>query len=491
MANILLIDDDEDLAAAVGRDLEASGHPVEWLEQAASGADRLEAGKFQVVVVDNLMPGGMTGLEFLTELCNRGVKVPVILMTGESSSQIAIQATKLGAFGYVIKADTYRDLARDLLQLVEKAIECNAQVPEVHLTSKPGRFPTSGLALISNRNRRMVDEVALPIGRLADTSIPVLVLGERGTGKELVARALHTNSSRKSKPFVALNCSTIPEGMLASELFGHEKDAFPGAQFRKGMFEQADGGTLFLDEIGEMPFELQARLLRVLQPVREADGSEYQEFTRLGTKEATPTRVNVRVVSATNQDLNAMVEAGKFRGDLRDRLNMSEIRLPPLRERLDDLPDLVEYFLHLAAHAAGRPCPGITPETLQKLQSHRWPGNVCELQNVMFAAFNRCRGSRILPADIVFEQAKLERPAACSSQVPTSEEEARAALRKVLAWAWETTPEDVWPRVHDLLECELLRLALERCSGNQTEIANRVGMVWNTVSKRMKSYGLK
>ncbi len=489
MATILLIDDDENLAESVSDDLKAAGHAVEHLEGAEPGLDRLKAKRFDVVLVDNMMPR-MTGLEFLTALGERGIKTPVILMTGESTAETAIQATRRGAFSYVIKGDTFSDIAKELLPLIKMAVEIHTPVPGVDIDRKRKSYPDDGLALISNRSRLMVEQVAVRIGQLADSCDPVLILGERGTGKELVARALHTNSSRRERPFTVINCGSIPATLIESQLFGHEANAFTGAKLHKGWFEQTDGGTLFLDEIGEMPFDLQAKLLRVLQPLRNADGSLFQEFERVsGTQKI---RVNVRVISATNQNLNAMIEAGRFRADLRDRLNCQKIDIPPLHARMDDLPDLVDYFLYRAAQAAGRSGPAISPQALDKLQTHPWPGNVRELQNVICRAFVRCRGPRILPADIVFEQIASDKPATTApAAVPTTEDEARAALRKVLAWAWETTREDVWDRVHDLLECELLRLALEKCKGNQSVIAKRVGMARGTIGKRMDNYGLE
>jgi DNA-binding NtrC family response regulator len=317
----------------------------------------------------------------------------------------------------------------------------------------------------------MVEQVMMPVARFADGRDPVLILGETGTGKELVARAFHTNSSRKGRHFVALNCAAIPESLLESELFGHEANAFTGAKLRKGKIEYADGGTLFLDEIGDMPLALQAKMLRVL---------EAQEVERLGGNE--PVKVDVRLLSATHRDVKAMADEGTFRRDLLFRLNRVTVRLPPLRDRLDDLPDLVEYFLRRAADAAGRACPAVGPEALDRLRAHRWPGNVRELQNVIFGAFGKCRGAAILPADLDLEN---------GDGGATPQVDPLAALTGVIERAWDAHPEKLWAHLHDLLEREVLRVAVERCGGNQTEIARRLGMARGTVIDRMKQYGLK
>jgi DNA-binding NtrC family response regulator len=313
------------------------------------------------------------------------------------------------------------------------------------------------------------------IAQFAPTDSAVLIRGETGTGKELVARALWTHSGRKDKPFVTLNCAALPENLLETELFGHEKGAFTGAEkLRKGKFEIADGGTIFLDEIGDMSYPLQAKLLRVV---------EYQEFERVGGGE--PIRVNVRVLSATHRDLEAAIEGGAFRRDLFYRLNRVTIRLPPLRERPDDLPKLAEYFLARAAEEQGRAVPSLSPAALDRLCGHRWPGNVRELENVMERALGVCRGPQVLPEHIDFETDAPGRPG------PGTEAAAVAGLHRAIEWAWASDRPDLWPALHDLLERELLRVALEKLGGNQSEVAKRLKMGRTTVSERMRKYGLR
>ena len=322
-------------------------------------------------------------------------------------------------------------------------------------------------------------EVYTRIGQFADLNDPVLILGETGTGKELVAGAFHGFSSRKDRPFVALNCTAIPATLLESELFGHERGVFTGAdKVRKGMIEYADGGTLFLDEIGEMPLDLQGKLLRVLQE---------REIRRLGGSESIP--VDFRLLSATNRNLRQASREGKFREDLYHRLNCIEIRLPALRERTDDLPELVDFFLTQTAAKSGRPKPGISEEAMAKVRAHPWPGNVRELQNTVRRAFGLCRGSVLLPGHLELFSEDIVRHS--DSLGPTTEETAIAALRKTVDWAWNANYPELWPYLRDLLERELLQIAMERLDGNQSQIAERLGMVWNTVSKRIKTYGLK
>jgi DNA-binding NtrC family response regulator len=470
VAGILLIDDDTDLTEFLRAELEARGHAVRCLDRADDAPDLLARTPFDLVVLDNRMPG-MTGIELLEAMRQREVGVPVIMMTEASTSDTAIQATKLGAFDYVIKPDDHRSLARELEPLIRAALEISRPAKEVRVAAQAQTDPA---ALVLVGTSKQILRVYKLIAQFADGGDPVLILGETGTGKELVARAFHTNSPRKNKPFVALNCTAINENLLESELFGHEPGAFTGAdKLRKGKIEHASGGTLFLDEIGDMPLPLQAKLLRVL---------EYQEVERVGSNE--PVRVNVRLVSATHRDLEAAIREGRFRRDLFHRLNRVTVPLPPLRERLDDLPGLVEYFLTRAAEATGRPRPAVGPGTPDRLRAHPWPGNVRELQNVVFRAFGVCRGPEILPSHLEFLTDAV-RPAA------GSEDEAVAALRKAIVWAADANHPKVWPRLHDLLERELLRAALERFDGNQTRVADWLGMARGTVIERMKKYGLK
>jgi DNA-binding NtrC family response regulator len=476
VARILLIDDDLDLSHFLHAELHKVGHEVECLERAEEGPQRLAHGLFDLVLLDNKMPG-MSGIDFLDALQQRGVAVPVILMTGYATTDTAIQAINLGAFDYVIKPADFAALLRELTPLIDEALEIARPVKEVHLPVEASPSLPPGPMLVG-KSKPMVDVYKL-IGRFARSDDAVLILGETGTGKELVARAIHTNSPRKAKPFVALNCTALNEALLDDELFGHEPGAFTGAdKLRKGKFEYAHGGTLFLDEIGDMPLTLQAKLLRVL---------EYQEVCRIGSNE--PIKVNVRLLSATHRDLEAAIQEGKFRRDLFHRLNRVTVRLPPLRERLGDLEELAIYFLARAAEGTGRAAPALTASTLESLRSYRWPGNIRELQNALHRAAGVCRGPQILPAHLDCPATEAAPLSAAGTEA--TEEEAIAGLLKAIRWAWNSNQPKLWPLLRDLLERELLRFALTELGGNQTQVAERLDLARGTVIKRMQEYGLK
>lgn len=477
IALILLIDDDADLRHFLQAELEAQGHAVQCLDRAEQGPDVLTSAPFDLVLLDHKMPG-MSGIDFLEALQERARDVPVILMTGYSTYDTAIRAMNLGAFDYLIKPDDFQALARELDPLIAEALEITRPAKEVHVAAKATQPPTGGGLTLVGKSKAMVEVYKL-VGRFARSEDAVLILGETGTGKELVARAIHANSPRKDRPFVALNCTALNESLLESELFGHEPGAFTGAtKLRKGKLEHAHGGTFFLDEIGDMPTNLQAKLLRVL---------EYQEVERVGSNE--PIKVNVRVLSATHRDLEAAIQEGTFRRDLFHRLNRVTLRLPPLRERLDDFPELAAYFLARAAEGTCRARPDLADETLEQLRQYRWPGNVRELQNVLYRAFGVCCGPQILPAHLDFPTG--EESIAGLHGAATEPDDARAALRKAVLAAWEREQPKLWPFLRDLLERELLAVALGRLGGNQTQVAERLDMARGTVIKRMQEYSLK
>jgi DNA-binding NtrC family response regulator len=474
VSRILLIDDDADLRHYLRGELEDGGHQVECLERAEQGPDVLARTPFDLVLLDNKMPG-MSGIGFLEALQERGIEVPVILMTGYSTYDTAIRAMNLGAFDYLIKPDELQSLFDKLKPLIDEALEITRPAKEVRLAPEAPPRPATGPMLVG-KSRSMVEVYKL-IGRFARSDDAVLILGETGTGKELVARAIHTNSPRKNRPFVALNCTALTEGLLESELFGHEPGAFTGAdKLRKGKIEYANGGTLFLDEIGDMPPNLQAKLLRVL---------EYQEVERVGSNEAI--KVNVRLISATHRDLETAIQAGLYRRDLFHRLNRVTVRLPPLRERLDDLPELVAYFLDRVAEETGRPPASVADATWDRLREYHWPGNVRELQNVIYRAFGVCRGPQILPAHLDFPAEGV----APFAPADAAADEVVAALQKAIALSWNADQPKLWPLLRDLLERELLKHALAKLGGNQSQVAERLDMARGTVIKRMQAYGLK
>ena len=473
MARILLIDDEVDLAEALQEGLETAGHCVTYLEGAAPGPDLLAAQKFDVVLLDNRMPV-MSGIEFLAVLKEREIRVPVIVMTGDADSDTAIEAVNLGAFDYLEKPDDDGALIEQLIAVIDKALKIAWPPPRV-LTPEEACPEGASRPLMIGKSRVMLELSGL-IGRVAGSHAPVLILGETGTGKELVAQAVHTHSPRKNKPFVAMNCAAVAENLQEDELFGHEKDAFTDARkLRKGLFEHASGGTLFLDEIGDMPASLQAKLLRVL---------ENQEVRRIGGNE--PIRVDVRVLSATRRDLDAAIRAGTFREDLFFRLNGVTIELPPLRKRGKDLQLLTNHFLEKAAEGTGRRAPTLQPAAWDKLRVHSWPGNIRELRNVVLRAVLMCRGAQVTPDDV-----ELRRPDSPPAGAPaSSEEEARAGLRLAVRWAWKTGQADLWPMLESLLKRELVKHAAGELK-IKTQIAERLGLSRGTVIDLFKAYDLE
>lgn len=486
MARILLVDDDADFSDRLREELEELGHQVVCLDRAKGGPDLLANEDFDLVLLDNRMPG-MSGIEFLAALKQREIELPVILMTGHATADTAMQAVNLGAFEYVIKPLEVGELVKELQPLIAKALASGRPKKRVQL---PGEATATDIAgpLMLVKSRPMI-EVCKLIARVARSNASVLIHGETGTGKDLVARAIHTHSPRENKPFVAMNCSALNESLLQGELFGHEPGSFTGAdKLRKGRFEHANGGTLFLDEVGDMPLNMQAQLLRVL---------ENQEVCRIGRNE--PIKVDVRVVSATHRDLEAAIRDGKFREDLYYRLNGVTIRLPPLRERTEDLRLLASHFVQQEADKNYQPVPALHDSAWEKLRAHSWPGNIRELRNTLSRAVLMCRGPCILPADLELRRdAPMPKPPTDrepqrDSPDPreASEEEAVAALLQAIRWAWDTNDKDLWPLLHDLLERELLRYALTELKGNKTQVRKRLNMSPNTILDRMRKYGLE
>ena len=382
-ATILVIDDDAEVRYSLNRVLTAQRYAV---QEAASGDEGVAAVKRQapdVVLLDNRM-NGLTGLETLQHIRAANPRQLVIFMTAYATAQTAIEAMKFGAYDYVVKPF---DPAK-LLGLVEGALQTQAGIrsaggvqPVLNSDEhKEGIVGSSGV----------MQEVFKVIGQVAASDVTVMITGESGTGKELVARSIHRHSHRAGKSFGAVNCSAIPENLIESELFGHERGAFTGATAQRlGKFEQCDGGTIFLDEIGDMTAATQTKILRVLQ-----EG----EVQRVGGSETL--RVNVRVIAATNKDLEALVRAKDFREDLYYRLNVVRVKLPPLRERVEDIPQIVDFFLQSLAKTKKTKVRRISPEALAVLCRHGWPGNVRELENVVYRSAVIAQGDAILPKDL-------------------------------------------------------------------------------------------
>jgi DNA-binding NtrC family response regulator len=366
MARILVCDDEEMIRDPLAATLVREGHEVVAVGDGPAALERLAGQRFDLLMTDVKMPR-MTGIELLAESRKLRPEMPVVVMTAFGTIETAVEAMKLGAYDYVQKPFD----AEKAMRVVEKALELGRLVRDnVRLRAlaeaviEPRPLIGSGAAM---------EEVRAKIEKVAASSATILVRGESGTGKELVARAIHLASERKDRPFLAVNCAALSENLLESELFGHEKGAFTGAdKLRRGRFELADGGTLLLDEISEIAPGLQAKLLRVLQE---------SQFERVGS--SVTQQVDVRVVATTNRDLEKEVDAGKFRGDLYYRLNVVPIDLPPLRERAEDIPELCRHFLHQISRREKKAFRHIEPDAVRALQKYSWPGNVRELQNII------------------------------------------------------------------------------------------------------------
>jgi DNA-binding NtrC family response regulator len=380
-ASILCVDDEPAVGVILEHTLARAGHRPLLVASVEEALRVVGRSPIDLIIADYRMPG-LTGLDLLVQLEKEGYRIPVIIMTGYSSIEHAVMSIKSGAIDYLtkpIQAETLEIAVRQALEVVRLRRENETFRREI--VKIRGRRALLG---DSEAFRRVMEVV----GTVAASRATVLLQGESGTGKELFARAIHDQSPRADQPFITVNCAALPEGLVESALFGHEKGAFTGATVRAaGAFERAHGGTLLLDEISEMRLDLQAKLLRVIQE---------QEFERVGGHQ--PIQVDVRVIATTNRDLKAEVDAGRFRGDLYYRLNVLPIRAPTLRERLEDIPRLVQHFVTRAAELQGGSPPTIAPQTLEVLQRYPWPGNVRELANAVERAVILCRGN-VLQAD--------------------------------------------------------------------------------------------
>lgn len=369
MRKILVVDDDADLRMTVTSALTDGQYEVDQASDGEEAVNRVRANQYDLVLLDVNMPK-MSGIEALKEIKAHDPSIMVIMLTAFSNIRDAVEATRLGAYNYLekpVKSDT-------LVYMIDQAFRSQNMVKAISYSAPVFNLP-SGNEFVGQSNE--MKKIFGVIDRLARVETAVIIRGESGTGKELVAQSLHYNGPRKDNRFVAVNCSAIPESLMESEFFGHEKGAFTGADSRKiGKFQYAEGGTLFLDEIGEIPLSMQVKLLRVLQE---------KKFTPVGSNREI--EMNVRIVAATNRNLEAMIKDGSFREDLFYRLNVLPIQLPPLRDRKNDIEALSKYFIERFNQRYKKQIKGLSEDTLQALKAHRWPGNIRELENVMEHAF--------------------------------------------------------------------------------------------------------
>jgi len=460
---ILVADDDAGIRTVVTQALSRAGFDVKATGNAATLWQWVDHGEGDLVITDVVIPDE-NGLDLVPRIKKLRPELRVIVMSAQNTLLTAVQATERGAFEYLPKPFDINEL----VGVVRRGLEVRADDGDLQVRISEEKLPLIG------RSPAMQD-IYRTLARLMSTDLTVMITGESGTGKELVARALHDYGKRRSGPFVAVNMAAIPRELIESELFGHEKGAFTGAANRStGRFEQAEQGTLFLDEIGDMPLEAQTRLLRVLQ-----EG----EFTTVGGR--TPKRSDVRIVAATHRDLRQLIRGGQFREDLYFRLNVVPIRLPPLRERSEDIPELVRFFLAKAAES-GLPWKIIDPDAMDRLKDYRWPGNVRELENLIqrLAALysQETIGNDVISAELSDISANLK---------DRSDKNLSQTVEEQLAGLF-STPEGRLPaiglydRVIKQVEKPLITLTLQATRGNQVKAAEVLGVNRNTLRKKIK-----
>ncbi len=465
MDKILVVDDEDSVRYSFQRAFGNDYHIVtaETGEDALSEIERNSPG---LVFLDVRMPR-MSGLEILRRIKEHYPKLPVILMTGYSDTDTAIEAMKLGAFDYIPKPFENQEIK----QLIEKGLDAYQMIEDTVLFTGETRGREDKIIGSS----RVMHEIYKTIGRVAESDTTVLIEGESGTGKELVARAIHNHSQRRGKPFLAVNCAAIPESLLESELFGYEKGAFSGAESRRtGKFEQSSTGTILLDEIGDMSLMTQSKILRVLQD---------QTIERLGGKETV--KVDIRVLAATNQNLGKAVQEKRFREDLFYRLNVVTLFLPPLRERIEDIPELVEYFISRLKQEVSSSVQGISPEVLRLFKNYSWPGNVRELENILKKAFILSKSAVLTREDFPFLKDLEPR-----SDLERFEKEL-SLLLEIPFQIKDQLKGEFHQKIIELVERHLIEKTLREVGNNQVKAAELLGINRITLRKRIKDFGLE
>src|SRR3984957_4610101 len=474
MANLLLVDDEPKLIfKQVSHVFTPRDYQIELVRSGSEAISHVAKGQTDVVLLDVVLPD-MSGLVVYQQIRQIDARIPVIFVTQTTSTDTAIEAMRQGAFEYLFKPldlDRLEEVVTEALEVVrwmrEPAVvaegDSDAAFEEFRGDAIVGRCPAMG-------------EVYKAIGRVADQNVIVLINGESGTGKELVARAIYQHSGRADKPFLAINCAAIPENLLESELFGHEKGAFTGADRRRiGKFEQSNGGTIFLDEIGDMPLATQGKILRLLQN---------QTFERVGGNETIHT--DVRVIAATNRDLKAMADDGRFRPDLYYRLSVFTIALPSLRERGEDLPMLVHHYVSRFNRELGRDVREISPEAMALLAAYSWPGNVRELQSLLKQALLQASGNVLVPA---FLPEPLTH-AHANRETPKGETVGEVDFEAFIRQQLESGATDLYGQSHEKLDRILLPLVLQFTEGNQHQAARVLGIARQTLRQKLRDSGL-
>ena len=470
-ATILVCDDDSAIRTVLNQALGRAGYDVRTTGTAAGLWRWISAGEGNLVITDVVLPDE-SGFDLIPRIKRMRPELPILVMSAQNTLLTAITAAERGAFEYLPKPFDLKELT----SVVSRALATPLSKRETGVEAAEERLPLIG------RSPAM-QEIYRVIARLTQTDLTVMIMGESGTGKELVARALHDYGKRRHGAFVAVNMAAIPKELVESELFGHECGAFTGATNRGvGRFEQAEGGTLFLDEIGDMPLEAQTRLLRVLQQ---------GEYTTVGGR--TPIKTDVRIIAATNRDLRQLISQGLFREDLYYRLNVVPLRLPPLRERVEDIPDLVRHFLR-KAEDEGLPHKTLDNEALDLLRRHRWPGNVRELENLIRRLAVLQSGDTISATAV---SAELKEPAKSFSADSGDEPQSLGAsveqylTQYFLAQGDRLPPPGVYDRIVQEVERPLISICLAATRGNQIRAAQLLGLNRNTLRKKIRDLGLE
>ena len=468
MQTILIVDDDKSIRYSLKRMLEEN-FSVLTAQNGDEALARVKESTPDLIIMDIKMPG-RSGIEVLKEIKLIDPKSLVILMTAYGTTETAIEAMKYGAFDYILKPFPIPQMK----ELVQKAITLRKLMKEgVSYASEPDQQKEEEQIIGSSPKMQEIYKV---IGQVAPSDVTVLLRGESGTGKELMARAIYQHSLRSNQLFLPINCAAIPDTLLESELFGHEKGAFTGASSRRiGKLEQCQGGTIFLDEIGDMSLSTQAKLLRILQE---------KSFERLGGRETI--RVDIRFIVATNKDLEEAIPEGEFREDLYYRLNVVSIKIPPLRERKEDIPALVSYFLKKFNRESKRKIVGITPAAMEKITSYGWPGNVRQLENVLKRAMLLCQGEWILDDQLLLE---------VEERRESGEVRDRRTFENLVDSLFEELTGDPLAQegldMVSAIEKGLIIRALQKTNGNQVQAASLLGINRSTLRGRMDRYHIK
>jgi len=467
---ILIADDDSAIRTVLNQALGRAGYDVRTTGTASGLWRWVAAGEGDLVITDVVLPDE-NGFDLIPRIKRIRPDLPVVVMSAQNTILTAIAAAEHGAFDYLPKPFDLKELT----SIVQRALAAPEKRRDPASAEADDRLPIIG------RSPAM-QEIYRVIARLTQSDLTVTIIGESGTGKELVARALHDYGRRKRRSFVAVNMAAIPKELVESELFGHERGAFTGAINRGiGRFEQAEGGTLFLDEIGDMPLDAQTRLLRVLQQ---------GEYTSVGGR--TPIRAEVRIIAATNRDLRQLIQQGLFREDLYYRLNVVPLRLPPLRERVEDIPDLVRHFLR-RAEEQGLPAKRVDADALDVLKRHRWPGNVRELENLIRRLAVLHSGDTIPAALVANELREPDRAFAAEAEEPSSLSAMveRHLTKLFLAHGEDLPPPGLHDRILEEVERPLLSICLAATRGNQIRAAQLLGLNRNTLRKKIRDLGLE